>query len=160
MFSSRPKDRTMDFRILAMNSPPIDLPPAPTRSSFFYFRMQTFPNLAERSGYNVGAAAKLLQCSERQLRRCCLKAFGRSAQEWLNEERLKAAAVLLIASPCIKTTALNLGFKQPSHFSRQFKLFYGMSPSQFISASSLTSVTDQNCPLQITHKARVTLTTS
>src|SRR3954462_14023069 len=104
-----------------MNSPPT----ATARSSLFYFRMHGFPNFAEQSGYNVTQAAKLLQCSERQLRRCCLKAFHLSAQQWLNQERLKAAASLLSASPCIKTVALDLGFKQPSHFSRQFRVFYG-----------------------------------
>lgn len=153
------KDRRGTDRILAMNSPPTLLPAARARTSLFYFRMQAFPNLAARAGYNVGEAAKLLQCSERQLRRCSLKAFGLSAQEWLNEERLKAAANLLITSPCIKTIALDLGFKQPSHFSRQFKLFYGVSPSQFIATSNIMSVIDQNCPLQITHKTGALLIT-
>jgi AraC-like DNA-binding protein len=124
----------------------------PVRYSSFYFRIRTFPDLPERARYNVTEAAKLLRCSERQLRRCCLKAFGRTAQDWLNDERLKAAAKLLCVESCIKTIALDLGFKQPSHFSRQFKLHYGMSPSQFVISGSLSG-TDQKCPPQISHKS-------
>jgi AraC-like DNA-binding protein len=124
----------------------------PVRYSSFYFRIRTFPNLAERARYNVAEAAKLLRCSERQLRRCCLKAFGRPAQHWLNQERLKAAAKLLSVESCIKTIALDLGFKQPSHFSRQFKLFYGISPSQFVISCNL-SAADQKCPPQIHHNS-------
>jgi hypothetical protein len=36
----------------------------------------------------------------------------------------------------VKTVAFRLGFKQVSHFSREFKLQYGVSPTDFLVWSS------------------------
>jgi len=119
----------------------------PTRGhlSIFSFRIQTSPDLPQNAHYRAAEAAKLLNCSERQLRRCCVRVFGCSAQEWLDEQRLKVAANLLKEQRCVKTVALDLGFKQASHFSRRFKLYYGLSPSKFMSAM------DNKWPSQTTH---------
>jgi AraC-like DNA-binding protein len=58
--------------------------------------------------------------------------FGRSAQEWLDELRLSAAAPLLRKRRSVKWVAYNLGFKQVSHFSREFKRHYGLSPTGYL----------------------------
>jgi hypothetical protein len=37
---------------------------------------------------------------------------------------------------CVKTVAFLLGFEQPAHFSREFHLLYGSSPSAFLKADA------------------------
>jgi AraC-like DNA-binding protein len=54
----------------------------------------------------------------------------------LNEQRLVQAAKLLKRFRSVKTVAFRLGFKQVSHFSREFKLQYGISPTDFLVWSS------------------------
>ena len=44
-----------------------------------------------------------------------------------------AARQLLLSGQQVKAVAFELGFKQPSHFCRQFKSFNNLTPSQFAS---------------------------
>jgi AraC-like DNA-binding protein len=88
--------------------------------------------LAEQSGYRAGALARILQISRRQLQRYTRLAFGLSPQAWLDQERLEIAPNMLKQTRCVKITAFNLGFKQVSHFSREFRLRYGIPPSGFV----------------------------
>jgi AraC-like DNA-binding protein len=91
--------------------------------------------MAQESGFNAEAFAKLCGISSRQLRRHAQKTFNRSAQDWLDEQRLIAAGYLLKETACVKTVSADLGFKQTSHFSRRFKEHYGISPKKFLSVS-------------------------
>jgi AraC-like DNA-binding protein len=95
--------------------------------------------LAQTAGFNAETFARLCGITTRQLRRHAQKAFGRSAQEWLNEQRLIAAGYRLKETGCVKTVSMELGFKHASHFSRQFKEHYGVPPSEFIRGSLKTS---------------------
>ena len=91
--------------------------------------------MAEKSAYQATVLAKELRVSQRQLRRYTRASFGRSPQNWLNEQRLVQAAEMLKRLRMAKTVAFQLGFKQPSHFSREFKLHYGVSPTRFLAWS-------------------------
>ena len=87
--------------------------------------------LAESSHYDANQLAKLCGVSTRQLQRHFRRSFHCSPQSWLNERRLQIAEVLLLSGESVKKVALDLGFKQPSHFCRQFKSRNKMTPSQF-----------------------------
>jgi AraC-like DNA-binding protein len=88
--------------------------------------------MAEKSTYSAPVLSKKLEVSARQLRRYTHACFGRSPQDWLNEQRLVRAGRMLKKVRIVKAVAFQLGFKQVSHFSREFKLQYGISPTDFL----------------------------
>jgi len=87
--------------------------------------------LAPAAHYNAQELAKLCGISTRQLQRHFRFRFCCSPQSWLNHRRLLVAEELLLSGDSVKKVALDLGFKQPSHFCRVFKTWNHMPPSQF-----------------------------
>jgi transcriptional regulator GlxA family with amidase domain len=87
--------------------------------------------LAEAARYDAKELAKLCHLSVRQLERDFRRNLGRTPQDWLNEQRLIVAQQMLQAGAMVKVVALELGFKQVSHFCRQFKTQHHLTPSQF-----------------------------
>lgn len=67
--------------------------------------------------------------------------LGCSPLVYQSQSRLKKAAMLLKEGQQITTTCFALGFINTSHFSRCFKRFYGMSPSQYKKRHSLNGFT-------------------
>ena len=88
-------------------------------------------DLARLAHYDANELAKLCEISTRQLQRHFRRQFRRTPQNWLNERRLLAAQSLLVSGDSVKKVALDLGYKQSSHFCRQFKTRNNMTPSQF-----------------------------
>ncbi len=70
--------------------------------------------------------------SVRQLQRHFLEQMGRTPKVWLNEQRMIAARKLLQEGSPVKAAASQLGFKQASHFCREFKRCYEMTPRQYV----------------------------
>jgi len=93
---------------------------------------QKWLQMAEKSTYNATLLSKKLKVSPRHLCRYTHAFFGRSPQDWLNEQRLVRAGKMLKRLRSVKIVAFQLGFKQVSHFSREFKLQYGISPTVFL----------------------------
>jgi AraC-like DNA-binding protein len=87
--------------------------------------------LAQAAHYDANKLAGLCGVSTRQLQRHFRCRFHCSPQNWLNYRRLLAAEGLLLSGDSVKKVAFDLGFKQPSHFCRQFKCRNKMTPSQF-----------------------------
>jgi len=83
--------------------------------------------------YDARKLAQLRCVSLRQLQRDFKRTLGRSPQDWLNEQRIVTARQLLQAGFTIKQVSIDLGYKQSSHFCRQFKTFSRMTPSQYAS---------------------------
>ena len=104
--------------------------------------------LAQKAHYNANELAKLCGVSPRQLQRHFRRTFRCSPQSWLNERRLGVAQDLLLSGEPVKKVALDLGFKQISHFCRQFKSQNNMTPSEFIFSQTA------GCRPQITNVAR------
>jgi len=88
--------------------------------------------LAKEAHFNSRELARLCNLSPRHLQRELNKRFGRTPQDWLNEQRIIASHYLLTSGQPVKNVAFELGFKQPSHFCRQFKSVFSITPSQFV----------------------------
>lgn len=88
--------------------------------------------LAEAAHFDVKELAYLCDVSTRQLQRQFQFLLGRSPQDWLNEQRLKAAQPLLVSGLKVKEVARLLGYKRSSHFCREFKKQYGTTASQLV----------------------------
>jgi AraC-like DNA-binding protein len=98
---------------------------------------------ARAANYNAKALAAALRVSVRQLERFFASTQQTTPQRWLNELRLKSAATLLDGTKTIKEVADLVGYKQASHFSREFKNLHGYPPSQFVNKPM--SLTDTKC---------------
>jgi transcriptional regulator GlxA family with amidase domain len=94
--------------------------------------IEDWEQLAPIAQYDAKKMAELCKLSVRQLQRDFRRQFARTPQDWLNEQRLKAAQDLLLSGKSIKLVAFELGFKQASHFCRQFKAYHNLTPSEFI----------------------------
>lgn len=103
--------------------------------------------MARSSGYNARKLASLYSISLRQLEREFQKTRGRSPQKWLDEQRIASARKMLLEGLSVKCVALELGYKQSSHFCRHFKERNGMTPSEFVAS---VFVNDQ-CRYEITN---------
>ena len=85
--------------------------------------------LAVRAQYKPSEIAKLTQVSLRTLQRHFRSKYNITISEWLRSIRLREAYSRLKAGQTVKEVAYSLGFKQLSHFSREFKRMYGVPPS-------------------------------
>ncbi|HTR43099.1 MAG TPA: helix-turn-helix transcriptional regulator [Pseudomonadales bacterium] len=93
--------------------------------------VEEWPKIARQATYNTRQLANLLEVCPRQVRRYTRKLFNSSPRQWLNEQRLTDAALMLENNKLVKTIAFDLGFKTVSHFSHAFKSRYGASPLEF-----------------------------
>ncbi len=84
------------------------------------------------AGYRLHGLVKLSGLSLRQLERHLRKQFGRSPEEWLNEQRMVAAPHFLRAGHSVKAVAIELGYRDPAHFCHHFKATHGLAPGHFI----------------------------
>ncbi|MGO8677988.1 MAG: helix-turn-helix domain-containing protein [Limisphaerales bacterium] len=72
--------------------------------------------------------------TERELRRFIHSKFGLRLHLWIRGDRMEHAAALLRQGAAVKEVSAILGYEQASHFSRDFKSFYGITPGRFASA--------------------------
>ena len=110
--------------------------------------------MAEEAGYNAKQLAKRCGVSLRQLERFFPKATGKTPQQWLNYLRQQKAFELLTSGQSVKEVSIRLSYKQSSHFSREFKRFHGVPPSELLAADfSFMSLPDKSCRPVINHVA-------
>jgi AraC-like DNA-binding protein len=96
-----------------------------------FYTVEEWVDLAKQARYDPDSLARLLNVCPRQLCRYTRELFDNSPQEWLDEQRLADAAILLQSDDLIKTIAYDLGFKTVAHFSKKFKSRHGMSPKEY-----------------------------
>jgi AraC-like DNA-binding protein len=89
---------------------------------------------AQETSYSPQLLAEYFGVSRKQLERRMVRLFGLSPKVWLDKQRLVAAPNLLRQCGRVKAVAFRLSYKQPSHFSREFKSVYGLSPRAFLNS--------------------------
>ena len=87
--------------------------------------------LGRTAQYSARELAKLLRISTRSLQHQFRLSYGQTPQAWLNQKRLVDAKALLVTGLSVKQVAASLSFKQCSHFCRQFKEAFGITPLEF-----------------------------
>ena len=102
-------------------------------------RVTDWTGLATRARFNAKNLAAQCDVSLRQLERYCKGVFNKSPEAWLNEMRLGEAETLLRRGLPVKEISYMLGFKQVSHFCREFKRHKGRRPNESPLDSSATS---------------------
>ena len=82
------------------------------------------------------ALARLCNMSASHFSRAFRKSYGVTFQEFLLRYRVSRACRLLMAtaSPKIAEIAFSVGFSDPSYFTRVFKRYVGVVPSEFVAA--------------------------
>ena len=96
-----------------------------------FLRVVTWVLMARDAGYDAHALARSCGVSVRQLERIFERELASVPEPWLNEQRMVAARRLLANAESIKQVAYELGYKHPTHFSRDFKECYEMTPREF-----------------------------
>jgi AraC-like DNA-binding protein len=96
-----------------------------------FYNVEDWAYLAKQAKYDTELLARLLNVCPRQLRRYTRELFNNSPQEWLDERRLVDASILLQGNDLVKTIAYELGFKTAAHFSKKFKVRFGVSPKAY-----------------------------
>ena len=90
-------------------------------------------DIARQARYKPQAMAKLCRVSLRTVQRHFQKHLHITFSMWLADHRMAEARRRILAGASLKEVCFDLGYKQPSHFSRVFKVHYGFPPS-FLSA--------------------------
>lgn len=93
---------------------------------------RTWLRLAREARFSATRMAKICGITLRQLERHSQRTLGCTPQMWLDEQRMVAAQLMLREADTIKEVAFRLGYTQASHFSRQFKQYYELTPTEFI----------------------------
>ncbi len=88
----------------------------------------SWERLAAEAQYRPVPLAALCNVSLRTLQRHFQKKYGTTLSAWLNALRLTKAYKRIRSGETVKAVAIELGFKQLSHFSRAFKQAHGVAP--------------------------------
>lgn len=82
--------------------------------------------------WTVAEMATRMRLSESHLRRLFAGTIGRSPHQWLTDVRLQAARQLLAETDLsVKEITAHIGAGDVSHFTRNFRRRFGVSPARF-----------------------------
>ena len=108
--------------------------------------------LASVAKYHPPQLAQLLNVTTRHLERLVHRDLDSTPQRWMDEQRMALARDLLLRGHSVKFVALEVGFRQASHFSRHFKHHHGVNPSDFVHRhreNPEMSPTDSRCRREV-----------
>ncbi len=88
--------------------------------------------IARTCGYDYRKLARRCNITVRTLQRWFRAEHAMTPEQSLIELRLKDAAVILKKAKSVRSVQEKLGFKHASHFSGDFKRFYGKTPSEVL----------------------------
>ena len=100
----------------------------------------SWEKLAKAAQFRPQALADLCGVSMRTLQRYFRARYDKTVSDWLRDMRLNEALNSLKVSDSVKEVAFDLGYKQPSHFTRDFKKKFGVPPRDLMTRSSMTVV--------------------
>jgi AraC-like DNA-binding protein len=113
-----------------MNTTPIEGPlPLLYIDPHATLAQSTWCDLARQAHYDPHAIAKLCRVSLRTVQRHFQRYLNTTFTAWLTDLRMAEARRRILDGEFIKEVPFDLGFKQPSHFTRVFKSHYGVPPS-------------------------------
>ena len=92
-------------------------------------RITDWEILAKECGFSAKNMGERCGISTRQLRWYFQEYRGFALKKWLDDLRAEVAAEMLEKGDPVKSIAVDLGFKQRSHFSKFFKRVTGIAPS-------------------------------
>lgn len=90
-----------------------------------------WPRLAESASYSATLLAFKCRVSTRQLERFFQATMGSSPHKWLRDLRMRRAVELICDQTPMKEVAAELCYKDPAHFARDFKEYFGVAPSRY-----------------------------
>jgi AraC-like DNA-binding protein len=90
---------------------------------------RNWEKLAKEAHYKPSSLARACGVSLRTLQRHFSEKYSLTVSSWLTSVRLREAYERITAGARVKEVAFDLGYKQLSHFSREFKRFHGIAPS-------------------------------
>jgi transcriptional regulator GlxA family with amidase domain len=91
--------------------------------------IRNWPERARQADGSAAVLAKNCGVSLRTLQRFFPINMGKSPKAWLSEQWMLHANEQLRVEASVKNAAINLGYKHPTHFSRDFKLQCGHCPT-------------------------------
>lgn len=98
----------------------------------------SWEKLAKAAQFRPQALAELCGVSMRTLQRYFRARYDKTVSDWLRDMRLNEALSSLKVSDSVKEVAFDLGYKQPSHFTRDFKKKFGVPPRELMTRGNLT----------------------
>jgi AraC-like DNA-binding protein len=103
-------------------------------------RVGDWAALAKTSRYMASTIARECGVSPRQLERFFHERMNKSPHQWLRELRMRRAVELLRENVAVKVVAQELCYKDPAHFCRNFKNYFGTTPGQTFAPASSNSL--------------------
>ena len=103
--------------------------------------LATLRSMAFESGFDARALSRRLGVSGRQLSRHFKRSLGCSPKRWLKEQRVLTARRMLASAASVKEVAYMLGFAQVSQFCRDYRAYFGHSPSSDLTATKARRAT-------------------
>lgn len=100
-------------------------------------QIQNWPELAQQAKWSATALAKKCDVSLRTLERHFLTQMGKTPKAWLAEQRQFRAVELLLDNSSVKETAIYLGYKHATNFTRKFKDHWGGCPVQIMQTQTV-----------------------
>ena len=94
----------------------------------------TWEKLAQQARYRPQVMADIVGISMRTLQRYFRARYDKTVSDWLRELRLDHAFKMVKSCNSVKEVAFELGYKQPSHFTRDFKKKFGVPPRSLMPA--------------------------
>jgi len=97
--------------------------------------------LAIKHKFKVREIAKELGISVRYLHQLFVSTVGESPKNWLKKERMRATKYLLAKTKDPKKVSKMLGFSQYTHFCKEVKDFFQITPLQLLKEISESELT-------------------
>jgi AraC-like DNA-binding protein len=111
--------------------------------------VKEWENVAREAEFNAAHMASLCAISERQLQRLFQQHLHCTPSRWLRDLQCLLAKDLIARGYSNKAAATELKFASESHFCREFKKVFGVSPQSFAPAN----VSKSRTPRRISKKS-------